>query len=78
MISGKPTGRTPLLQTPLLPVAEIQKQMETALHYEGTEEEKKARLFLATLGIDYDKLTPGGICHADPYSQKVRTPEKPQ
>ena len=60
------------------PVAEIQKQMETALHYEGTEEEKKARLFLATLGIDYDKLTPGGICHADPYSQKVRTPEKPQ
>lgn len=26
--------------------------------YEGTEEEKKARLFLATLGIDYDKLTP--------------------
>ena len=40
------------------PVAEIQKQMEAALHYEGTEEEKKARLFLATLGIDYDKLTP--------------------
>ena len=40
------------------PVAEIQKQMETALHYEGTEEEKKARLFLETLGIDYDKLTP--------------------
>lgn len=40
------------------PVAEIQKQMETALHYEGTEEEKKARLFLATLGIDYGKLTP--------------------
>ena len=31
---------------------------DTALHYEGTEEEKKARLFLATLGIDYDKLTP--------------------
>ena len=26
--------------------------------YEGTEEEKKARLFLAALGIDYDKLTP--------------------
>ena len=40
------------------PVAEIQKQMETAMHYEGTEEEKKARLFLATLGIDYDKRTP--------------------
>ena len=40
------------------PVAEIQKQMENAMHYEGTEEEKKARLFLAALGIDYDKLTP--------------------
>ena len=40
------------------PVKEIQKQMETAMHYKGTEEEKKARLFLATLGIDYDKLTP--------------------
>ena len=34
------------------PVAEIQKQMETAMHYEGTEEEKNARRFLATLGID--------------------------
>ena len=40
------------------PVAEIQKQMETAMHYEDTEEEKKARLSLVTLGIDYDKLTP--------------------
>ena len=40
------------------PVAAIQKQMETAMHYEGAEEEKKAWLFLATLGIDYDKLTP--------------------
>ena len=29
------------------------------MHCEGTEEEKKARLFRATLGIDYDKLTPG-------------------
>ena len=32
--------------------------MEIVMHYEGTEEEKKARLFLATLGIDYDKLPP--------------------
>ena len=39
------------------PVKEIQKQMETAMHYKGTEEEKKARLFLSTLGIDYDKLS---------------------
>ena len=27
------------------------------MHYEGTEEERKARIFLASLGIDYDKLT---------------------
>ena len=27
------------------------------MHYEGTEEEKNARLFLSTLGIDYDKLS---------------------
>ena len=40
------------------PVAEVQKQLETAMSYEGSEEEKKARVFLASLGIDYDTLTP--------------------
>ena len=36
---------------------DIQQQLETAMHYEGTEDERKARIFLASLGIDYDKLT---------------------
>lgn len=40
------------------PAADVQAQLETAISYEGTEEEKKARVFLATLGIDYDSLTP--------------------
>ena len=40
------------------PAAEVQKQLETAMNYEGSEEEKKARVFLASLGIDYDTLTP--------------------
>ena len=40
------------------PAVEVQKQLETAMHYEGSEEEKKARVFLASLGIDYDTLTP--------------------
>ncbi len=39
------------------PSAEVQKQLETAMNYEGSEEEKKARVFLASLGIDYDTLT---------------------
>ena len=39
------------------PAAEVQKQLETAMSYEGSEEEKKARVFLASLGIDYDTLT---------------------
>ena len=36
---------------------EAQKQLETAMSYEGSEDEKKARVFLASLGIDYDALT---------------------
>lgn len=39
------------------PAMEAQKQLETAMSYEGSEEEKKARVFLASLGIDYDTLT---------------------
>lgn len=34
-----------------------QMQKETAMSYEGSEGEKKARVFLVPLGIDYDKLT---------------------
>ncbi len=40
------------------PVAEVQEQLKDVMNHKGTEEEKKARLFLASLGIDYDKLTP--------------------
>ena len=39
------------------PASEAQRQLETAMSYEGSEDEKKARVFLASLGIDYDKLT---------------------
>ena len=36
---------------------DVQKQLQDAMNYEGSAEEKKARLFLANLGIDYDALT---------------------
>ena len=36
---------------------EVQKQLQDAMDYKGSTEEKKARLFLAKLGIDYDALT---------------------
>ena len=36
---------------------EMQKQLQDAMDYKGSTEEKKARLFLANLGIDYDALT---------------------
>ena len=38
-------------------VLEVQKQLQDAMDYKGSTEEKKARLFLANLGIDYDALT---------------------
>ena len=39
------------------PAREAQKQLETAMSYEGSENEKKAHVFLASLGIDYDALS---------------------
>ena len=36
---------------------EVQKQLQDAMDYKGSTEEKKARLFLANLGNDYDALT---------------------
>ena len=36
---------------------EVQKQLQDAMDYKGSAEEKKARLFLANLGIDYDAIT---------------------
>ncbi len=40
-----------------LSVAAVQERLEKAVHFEGSSEEKKARSFLATFGIDYDKLS---------------------
>ena len=39
------------------PAADAQKQLQEAMSYEGSENEKKARVFLAQLGIEYDGLT---------------------
>ena len=36
---------------------DVQKQLQDAMDYKGSTEEKKARLFLANLGVDYDALT---------------------
>ena len=39
------------------PAAEAQKELQEAMQYEGSEQEKKARVFCVQLGINYDKLT---------------------
>lgn len=39
------------------PAAEAQKKLQEAIQYEGSEQEKKARVFCVQLGINYDKLT---------------------
>lgn len=39
------------------PAAEVMGKLQEAMRYEGSAEEKQARLFLSQLGIDYDKLT---------------------
>lgn len=36
---------------------DVQKQLQDVMDYKGSADEKKARLFLATLGIDYDAIT---------------------
>ena len=36
---------------------DVQKQLQDAMDFKGSTEEKKARLFLANLGIDYDAIT---------------------
>ena len=38
--------------------ADVQKQLQDAMSYQGTKEEKQVRAYLASLGIDYDSLTP--------------------
>lgn len=39
------------------PAADAQKQLQDALSFEGSDEEKKVRMYLNSLGIDYDSLT---------------------
>ena len=38
-------------------VAEVKAQLHEAMSYEGSAEEKQARIYLANLGIDYDAIT---------------------
>jgi transcriptional regulator with XRE-family HTH domain len=35
----------------------VQQQLEDAMNFEGSADEKKAKLFLSNLGIDYDAIT---------------------
>ena len=37
--------------------AEVQKQLDAAMHYEGSKPEQQVKVLLAGLGIDYDELT---------------------
>ncbi len=39
------------------PAADAQKQLQDALNFEGSDEEKKVKMYLNTLGIDYNSLT---------------------
>ncbi|MGN0573341.1 MAG: hypothetical protein ACI4IX_05315 [Acutalibacteraceae bacterium] len=39
------------------PAADAQRQLQDALNFEGNDEEKKVKMYLNTLGIDYDSLT---------------------
>ena len=37
--------------------ATVQEQLQEAMHFEGSSDEKKIRAYLATIGLDYDALT---------------------
>jgi len=37
--------------------ATVQEQLQEAMNFEGSSEEKKIRAYLATIGLDYDALT---------------------
>ena len=40
------------------PAEAVKKQLEASMQYEGSADEKRVRIYLASLGIDYDALTP--------------------
>ena len=50
--------KDPMTADTASPVADVQMQLEDVMNHKGTDEEKQARMFLTSLGIDYDKLTP--------------------
>lgn len=37
--------------------AQVHQQLEDAMNFEGSTDEKKAKLFLTNLGIDYDAIS---------------------
>lgn len=39
------------------PALDVQKSLQEAANYKGSNAEKQARIFLATFGIDYDAIT---------------------
>lgn len=39
------------------PALDMQKSLQEATNYKGSNAEKQARIFLATFGIDYDAIT---------------------
>ena len=39
------------------PALDVQKSLQEATNYKGSDAEKQARIFLATFGIDYDAIT---------------------
>ncbi len=67
--------------------ADAQKQLQDALSFEGSDEEKKVKMYLNTLGIDYDSLTKEELVTQinilkkskhmkSPYSQRGKTKKK--
>ena len=69
------------------PAADAQKQLQDALSFEGSDEEKKVRMYLNSLGIDYDSLTKEELVTQinilkkskhlkSPYSQRGKTKKK--
>ena len=69
------------------PAADAQKQLQDALNFEGSDEEKKVRMYLNSLGIDYDSLTKEELVTQinilkkskhmkSPYSQRGKTKKK--
>ena len=68
-------------------IANAQKQLQDALNFEGSDEEKKVRMYLNSLGIDYDSLTKEELVTQinilkkskhmkSPYNQRGKTKKK--